>query len=223
MHYLSRAEYEAWKASVNLPHDYEILDDFLPNEFVFRIPIGDYKLQLDYRIKGILDIVKLHSNNMYIFSKCPYEAIHYNNKSLTKLVECISASNRPFITSELDTAFIVAYMYNRWAVSGEGVFISTSDGQIVIYQPGNSSTLFVKCKSRERHDQIIEELKAFKIPAIGPHIADPLEYIIYEDIAYLGVNAKVNRSTGKVEGHGSEISVLKKCFLPTSLRNLSST
>jgi hypothetical protein len=186
---------------------------------MFRIPIGDYRLQLDYRIHAALSLLSVQESVLLCPRKLAWRISQIQERPLAAILSSIGLSDGEYAlrVSYMDFALVeaIVYLVNRWGTSKDSLYvIPENKPSQFLYCPGSRESVFVQNRTLTIHNSAVDYLRSKSIPAYGPHVVDPIPEPTYQDIVIGASIVRVDRSTGKPIGPGSDESVL----LPEYLR-----
>ena len=221
MEFLGRPWFEKWMSDSKLRYIEESRTlTYRETEFLFRIPIGDYRLQLDYRFSSAIQLVA--TGNLLLcrktldwrFESRPLDAV-------LKAIGIVPGSGvLRFSDDDRQLAFSILYLTNRWGSCDDSIYlVSESCPNLLLFAPGSPESLFVICPTLSDHQRYVEHLRKKNIPAYGPYVDDPLDEPVYENIVIDSFGSgksivMVDPNTGKPIGPGSAESELLPEFLP---------
>jgi hypothetical protein len=195
------------------------------SKFRFRVPIGDYRFQLNDRIRAVFQILPEPSSFWLIKrSQWPSDvsSTPHDQKLLNSVFDGLlirpDASAILFPPHERNLVEAIAYLVNRLGESlDRSLFvIPMEDPQYIIDCCAHPESIFVSAINKQAHDDAVMRLRSLRVPAFGPNISNPYIQEPYSDIIWMGRTINVDRKTGKVYGPGSdESSVLPEFQEPT--------
>jgi hypothetical protein len=218
---ISHKELQLWMSTHSLRYDEQDLDYRFAevDETAFRIPIGDYLLQLDYRISAILDLLP-DQEPIIVFPRSLKWDFSDNRSPLGAVLRSFIPLDSIAVRAlpgERKLVFATTYMTNRWGRSSNSIYIaSESSPRLLVYAPGSPESVFVMSHDLEIHDASVTTLNKRGIPAYGRYIVHPIPEPIYKDIEINGLKVGVDQLTGKPIGIGSNESILLPEYLPPS-------
>lgn len=192
---------------------------FSPDEYMFRVPIGDYRLQLDYRLSAAFSLLPLDCSLILHRRGRTWGTSVAQSHSLETLLRGLGVLSHEGALLARPQArglvYCLAYLTNRWGRGFDSLYLIPDRGpQQMLYCPGSPESIFVMTPSRSLHDHYVERFRNQSIPVYGPAIPVPLSPPIYEDIRIGDAVVRVDPSTGKPIGPGSEEASLDPAFLP---------
>jgi hypothetical protein len=217
---VSTSESELWLAANEIArHQPSGTITFSVNEYSFRVPIGDYSLQLDYRIHAALRLLS-DTKSLLLFRRAiKWRIDEVSGRPLDVVLRAMGfvASDGAFqlVARNIDLAYSLVYLTNRWGSSEDGLYIIPQDKpDTFLYVPGSPESLFCSCRTLDRHHECVDVLRRNNVPAFGLHVMNPLQEPLYQDISVGSGVVRVDRRTGKPIGPGSPESILSPEYLP---------
>jgi hypothetical protein len=220
MNHLTIQQFDHWISVNRLRYNPEqLLFSFPDEEYIFRIPIGDYRLQLDYRIDAAITLLPQDSDLLLFRKSLRWSTTERQQRPLEAVLHAFNVLPHEGIlrlsTSERQLAFAFAYLTNRWGMACDSLYmVSHDDPQVMLFVPGSPESLFVVARTSETHHQCVNNLKNRGVPAYGKYVREPIPQPTYEDIQLGSSRITVDPGTGKPIGPGSDESVLSPDFLP---------
>ncbi|HET6247921.1 MAG TPA: hypothetical protein VFE47_09505 [Tepidisphaeraceae bacterium] len=191
-------------------------------DFPFRVPIGDFELQLDFRIKHIFDLLNWKSG-VWVLKRTPWDfgsgaSMGLQRDMLRAIHQSIGIPNHARVFSctpdERPLVQALAYLTNRWTSDlPESLYvISRESPDYIVFCCGHPESIFVQARDRALHDAAVARLRDKKVPAFGPLIPSPYLQEPYKGHVWMGKILAVDEKTGKAIGAGSAESTLKPEF-----------
>jgi hypothetical protein len=214
------SEFKNWAHSNNLQLEPNIFE--FRQDAVFRIPIGDYLLQLDYRIEKALNLFQFDSRIYVCNRRLNWNLQHFaGGDKECKYVSLLktlgfSAGVHVLRFGEAERRLVegVLYLINRANNSALSVWAVCENNPRIIFSFSSPESVWAYCRDRLTHDEACETLMAQNIPVYGPHVRNPIPEPVYSEIVDGKLRVTVDPKTGRPIGPGSAESVIRPEFLP---------
>ena len=217
---LTLCEFEGWLCLNHVQYNRdEPMIAFVGEEYTFRVPIGDYRLQLDYRLNAALSLLPQDMRLLLLRRNLRWDLKEHNQRPLDTVLCAFKILPVEGVlrlsSSDRQLAIAMSYLTNRWGRSGDSLYVlPETNPQVMLYVPGSPESLFVTARTLEAHEHSVNTLKQRGVPAYGKHVTDPMPLPSYQDIQLGSSVVAVEPSTGKPIGAGGDESTLLREFLP---------
>ncbi len=215
--------FQEWLSNNSIQIDNTSKEIAFSQEFMFRIPIGDYHLQLDYRIDKLFELIP--NTPHFVCTKdlkWNFHTIGVNPK-LEAILEGIGVVEGEHILhfepDETSLVKALVYLTNRWGCSSNSLYVFPKNNPMVMFfVPGSPESVFVISSSQVDHDKYVDDLKQCDVPAFGPFVKSPIPLPVYHSFEVGSGVVTVDPDTGKLMGAGSPESALDPIYLPPLIK-----